>query len=719
YKKYFGYLNTGFKGKEHDVFAYNGGLFKEDEILDVVKIDDELLYQHTFRLSQYDFASEVDVNILGHIFENSLNEIDEIKAQLAGEEIDKSTSKRKKDGVFYTPKYITKYIVENTVGKLCAEKKTELKIVEEDYFTDKKRQQKTKEILLKNLDDYRKWLFLITIVDPTCGSGAFLNEALNFLIKEHNYIDELEAKLLNVPIIYSYHTQSILENNLFGVDINEESVEIAKLSLWLRTAEPNRKLNSLNNNIKCGNSLIDDPAIAGDKAFDWEKEFPQVFARGGFDVVIGNPPYVPTEFISDNDKGYLEKEYKSAFGRINLYPIFYEKGLKILSMDGYLGFITPYTILKNKYYIEARKYILENSKIIEIIDFKDAVVFQDAAVDSIILVLKKEINSNYKFKNISNIRSFETQSYSTETYNILDVIKNKDVSMQMSLNDKFIEKISVGTIPINEIINFSQGIITGSNKKFLTGTPSELTEKIVTGSDFNRYRLVNSNQFIIYDITKLHRPRKRQLFENNKKILLRQTGAYPICTIDTEKLYSLDTVHNGILINEKFRMEYILCILNSRLLRFLYESQINESGKVFAQVKIIYVNPLPIKNIPIESQQPFIEKADSMLSLNQDLQEISGKFQRTLEREFSLKTLSKKLQNYYQLSYADFLQELKKQKVELTLSQKADWEHYFDQEKNKALQIQSQISNTDHEIDQMVYALYRLTEEEIAIVEKA
>ncbi|MBP7965327.1 MAG: hypothetical protein KAZ12_01645, partial [Paludibacteraceae bacterium] len=163
FKKYFGYLNTGFKGKRYDVFAYNGGLFKPDDILDNVKIDDELLFQHTFKISEYDFASEVDVNILGHIFENSLNELDEIKAQLAGEEIDKSKTKRKKDGVFYTPKYITKYIVENTVGKLCDEKKTELQIVEADYTSDNRFQKKTKQAHLDKLATYREWLLQLTI----------------------------------------------------------------------------------------------------------------------------------------------------------------------------------------------------------------------------------------------------------------------------------------------------------------------------------------------------------------------------------------------------------------------------------------------------------------------------------------------------------------------------------------------------------------------------
>src|SRR5690606_23145582 len=112
------------------------------------------------------------------------------------------------------------------------------------------------------------------------------------------------------------------------------------------------------------------------KAFNWEQEFPHVFAKGGFDVIIGNPPYVPTEYINDIDKSYLELNYQSAYGRINLYPIFYELGIKILHINGLLSFITPYTILKNQYYIEARKYILSNSKIEEIIDFKNVVVFK-------------------------------------------------------------------------------------------------------------------------------------------------------------------------------------------------------------------------------------------------------------------------------------------------------------------------------------------------------
>jgi len=195
FKKYFGYLNKGWKGKEYEIFAYNGGLFAEDKMLDSITIDDDVLRPHVMKLTAYDFASDIDVNILGHIFEHSLSEIENITAELEGRAVEKNKTKRKKDGVFYTPKYITKYIVENTVGKLCEEKKTTLKIVDSEYAKGRKsRKKETIKTLDKNLQSYRVWLSQITICDPACGSGAFLNQALEFLIEEHAYIDELSAK---------------------------------------------------------------------------------------------------------------------------------------------------------------------------------------------------------------------------------------------------------------------------------------------------------------------------------------------------------------------------------------------------------------------------------------------------------------------------------------------------------------------------------------------
>ncbi len=227
---------------------------------------------------------------------------------------------------FYTPKYITKYIVDNTVGKLCNEKKEELKIIEEDFHP--KRQKETKKKLLASLEAYREWLLQLTILDPACGSGAFLNQALDFLIKEHQYIDELQTKLLGGGMVFPNIENTVLENNIFGVDLNEESVEIARLSLWLRTAQPRRKLNDLSSNIKCGNSLIDSKTIAGDKAFKWEEEFAHIFEKGGFDVVIGNPPYAGrSSSINDEEKTFVKKRYSTTEGKFELYQLFIEKML--------------------------------------------------------------------------------------------------------------------------------------------------------------------------------------------------------------------------------------------------------------------------------------------------------------------------------------------------------------------------------------------------------
>ena len=277
YKQYFGYLNKGRKGKvpADDIHEYNGGLFLPDEVLGKIEIGDDVLLRHTSTLTNYDFDSNVDVNILGHIFEHSLNEIESTTAELEGVDFDKQKSKRKKDGVYYTPKYITRYIVDNTVGKLCEEKKTELGITEDEYTAS--RQKATKKKLLAKLEKYRNWLLRLTICDPACGSGAFLNKALEFLINEHHIIDELNARLFGSTMVFQDVENQILEKNLYGVDINEESVDIARLSLWLRTARRGRKLTTLNKNIKCGNSLIDDPQVAGDKAFRWPQEFPEVF----------------------------------------------------------------------------------------------------------------------------------------------------------------------------------------------------------------------------------------------------------------------------------------------------------------------------------------------------------------------------------------------------------------------------------------------------------
>ena len=725
FKVFCNWINLG--NPKENISHFNGGLFKNDDVLNSLNIDDKV-FEELKKISDYDFDSDLNVNILGHIFEQSISDIEELKKSISGEEFDQKKSKRKKDGIFYTPQYITKYIVENSIKNWLDDKRKELgeddlpKLNEKDYIFDiaKKNYTKNYRKHIEFWQQYRETVRNIKVIDPACGSGAFLITAFEFLLNYNKYLDDKIFDLVGTSDLFSDRTKEILQNNIFGVDLNKESVEITKLSLWLKTADKNKTLASLENNIKCGNSLIDDPEIAGNLAFNWEKEFPEIFANGGFDIVVGNPPYVSAEYISEIEKTFYEKNYYSAYGRQNLYIIFYEKAINLLKENGNLGFITPYTILKNMYYKEIREYILKNTSILEIIDFKGITVFQDAGVDSIILLLKKEKRIEYDIKYINNIKAFETQVYDINFFKSSQITEKDDLSIQFSKNEKLLNKIldHKDNLKLKEIIDFKQGIITGGNKNFLVSEKLANCEKVLTGTDFNRYKLFDSNQYIIYDIEKLHRPRKREIFESKEKILLRQTGAFPICMLDTNQYFTLDTVHNGILKQENFNIKYILSLLNSKFIKFIYENLINESGKIFAQVKIIYIDELPIKNIPLEKQQPFIEKADKMLSLNKELQDLSQKFQRMLLRKFDLEKLSTKLQEWYLLDFSDFIKELKRLKVKLSLSQESEWEEYFLEEKSKAIAVDSEIKNTDKEIDSMVYRLYDLTDEEIKIIEE-
>ncbi|MBS5036871.1 MAG: N-6 DNA methylase [Fusobacterium sp.] len=722
FKSFCNWINTGNKSK--NIPHFNGGLFKPDSVLDNLFVDDEV-FRKLEKISDYDFDSDLNESILGHIFEQSVSDIEELKKTSQNEEFDKKESKRKKDGIFYTPKYITKYIVESTMNAWIEDKKKELgeenlpELQEKDFKYDlyKKNYSKNFRKHVEFWEKFREELRKIKIIDPACGSGAFLIEAFDFLLKYNQMIDDKIFNMTGTKNLFDDTTKEILENNIFGVDLNKESVEITKLSLWLRTANKEKTLATLENNIKCGNSLISDKNLC-ERGFDWKEEFPEIFENGGFDIVIGNPPYVSAENIKELEKEYYKNNYKVATGRQNLYIIFYERGIELLNKNGYLSFITPYTILKNKYYMEARKYILENSRLLKLIDFKNVTVFEDAVVDSIILVLKKEQSKNYDFEKIYNIKNFGNNEYSSKTFAIENVYINQDFSLEFSDNLALILKMQKNSLKLKNIIEFKQGIITGNNKKFLTNEISENTKKVITGKDFNRYFLNYNGEYVIYDVDKLHRPRKKEIFEIDNKILLRQTGAFPICTIDNNHYYTLDTVHNGKIINSDFSIFYILTLLNSKVLKFYYIDCINEEGKVYAQVKIIYIDELPIKNISLKKQKPFIEKADTMLELNKELQNKIKKFKNRLSSNLDLKEFSKKMESFYELNFKEFLKELGKQKIKLSLSQQDEWEEYFEDYKNSILEIKQKISQTDKEIDLMIYKLYELTEEEIKIIEE-
>ncbi len=721
-KKYFSKMNTGFHGKKYDIFAYNGGLFKPDEVLDNIVISDEPLVEHTSRLSSYDFESEVDVNILGHIFENSLSEIEEVSQQInSGEK--PQTSKRKQDGVFYTPQYITKYIVENTVGRLCAEKKSELGIVEEEYFADKNRQKQTKLKLLDKLNQYREWLLQLTILDPACGSGAFLNAALQFLMNEHALIDEMDAKLTGASIVFQNVENSILENNLYGVDINEESVEIAQLALWLRTAKPHRKLNTLNRNIKCGNSLISDPAVAGNKAFDWQKEFPQVFEKGGFDVVIGNPPYGAE--LDDEVKEYLKSKYETFEYQVNSYVIFFERGIRLLKQNGLLGYITPATYSTQYYFKNLRAKIAANN--ILAVSRYNYEVFPDANIgDTISIIISKQNNQKDKIP-LSVYKSEFAGEKSIVDYK--DFI-NPDGTYFFGFNTFNRNKLYNNSEPLERIANVIVGIKAYQkgkgipkqteeivkNKVFTANFPKDNTYYCcVNGKDFHRYIFLSQPEMYLSYGKWLAEPREQAPFFDSEKIIIRQTADRIIANIDCEQRINLNNVYNVGTLNTYYSLKYVLPILNSKLINYLYQSIVQEENRVFPEVKKVVLGQLPIKKC--NNQQPFIELADTMLSLNKQLQEMRRRFLRRLTENIEGVKITTALQTFDQMDFAAFVAELKKQKIKLTLQQQDEWEDYFRQYSDACHQLTDQIDATDREIDLRVYHLYGLTYDEVLTVD--
>ncbi len=988
FKKYFGYMNTGFKGKKYNIYAYNGGLFKPDEILDNIIIDDDILHEHTLRLSNYDFETDVDVNILGHIFEHSLGEIAAIAATTGHDPLTvtgNSTSRRKKDGIFYTPKYITKYIVENTVGKLCEEKRTELRIIDEEYA--KGRKNRKKEIvksLDKNLYDYRNWLLSLTILDPACGSGAFLNQALEFLINEHRKIDELRGQLLGGTIIFSDITTDILEKNIYGVDLNEESVEIAKLSLWLRTAQKGRKLNTLSNNIKCGNSLIDNPEVAGAKAFNWQNEFPNIFQKkknkawhvttathnsrysqrmfdnfvkmgkpvwlsekeeiivtktiaeiaekdklniiaynicgdhahillscteeelpgivqkiksmsaracniamgrttpqirqgehaprkesvenastpehapahmatpaekygehaphgktqfhlwakkfdgkeitsneqlantieyitnnrekhhlpdinkglqplvqrmtcsrehafrteysGGFDVVIGNPPYVHLEKIKETSIALKNANYETYHSQGDIYCVFVEKGIDLLKPKGLISYIMPNKWLQAGYGLPLREYFLKY-RMFELIDFGDIQIFDGATTypciftsqkakpqkEISISVLKESNSMDFKFNVLETAENFETNSFSGETW----VISSQK-------EQAFLEKLKTKFVTLSDFIGGQsyRGVLTGLTEAFLIDektkqtivkeetNAAEVIKPFLQGRDLTKYNTIIPNSYLIlfekgstnkkitneteaenwlpsnypsvYNWLKPFEERGKKRGDKgdywwelracdyyNKfaepKIMFQKFQVKPCFIYDEQGLYCNDSM--WIIPSEN---KALLGVLNSKMGWWLitkYCTQIQNGCQLIWK----YFGQIPVPEL---DSSELTELVDKMLEITQNQQDVTNSFIKYLRSQITIDKPSRKLESWHELDFSDFTKELNKAikksgGEKLSKSDEMDWMEVFENKKSEAQILKSEIEETDKEIDKIVYELYGLTEEEIKIVENS
>ncbi|MFA9240498.1 MAG: Eco57I restriction-modification methylase domain-containing protein [Candidatus Paceibacteria bacterium] len=744
YKIYFDAINSG--NEKLGIPKYNGGLFSKDEILDSLIIEDSFLDMEAQKLSDYNFESEISVNILGHIFEQSLTDLEELQANIENTDFDKTKSKRKKDGVFYTPEYITKYIVENTLGKMCNDKREELNLSNITAPVNPKKLTKVEQQTKDNILIYKDWLFNLKILDPACGSGAFLNQALEYLIKEHK---QLQYDLALMGDLFSSYTveESVLEHNLYGVDINEDAVEIAKLSLWLRTAQKGRTLTNLNDKIICANSLLEMP-----------------FSENSFDVVIGNPPYVQLQSMIEMSKTLKNSNYDTFESTGDLYVLFYELGNRLLKQNGLLGYITSNKWMRAKYGKSLRKYLAENTSIKVLIDLGKN-IFEDATVDSNILIFTKEKVTNHDCIALDLSSETKLTDFGDYMQNTININKFTDENwilnnpIEQQIQDK-IDKVGVSLKDWK--LNINRGILTGFNEAFIIDSAkkeeliakdkksAEIIKPLLRGRDIQRYYPDFADQYVIatfpalgvnineYSAIKEHLESFGKAIEqsgekgsrkktNNKWFETQDTVGFfkefekeliiwkrigSILRFSLGEYYCLDST---CILSSEYN-KYLLCVFNSKMGHYLMKnSPKTGTGDLLVSVQAIEPLKIPV----INNQDLFIQKADLMIELNKKSQETKQNFY----NELKLEKLTNKLQKFEELEFDDFIKEYtksKKIKFADKLEErnfKNDWKALFENDKKEVIEIQSQINQTDKEIDQMVYKLYDLTEDEIKIVE--
>lgn len=427
----------------HVIDCFNGGLFAEDAELDALHIPAKvfcapgqatailahprtLLYfsgAYNFGLTADCGNRAISLYTLGRIFEQSITELEIMEAEADGRLSLNRLTKRKCDGVYYTPEWIVRTIVDHTLGARLDDIKTELGFPDlppldaaaiaeyRAFLSDRRRTARNAADHLKFLRDYRFRLDRLRIVDPACGSGAFLIQALNRLVEEYRWVVAEQERIEGHAGLFDQDEiiRSILSYNIYGVDINAESVEIARLALWLHTASPGKPLCTLDHNIRCGNSLVgadfaafyrrqhdtlfeqaDESERERINAFDWQAAFPEVFDHGGFDCVIGNPPYIKLQHFrraQDDVAAYLLEAdgpdgrpiYESTrSGNFDMYLPFIEKGLRLLRPEGRMGYIAPNVWMVNEYGRALRKLVRRTRALDRWLDFKSHQIFDEA-----------------------------------------------------------------------------------------------------------------------------------------------------------------------------------------------------------------------------------------------------------------------------------------------------------------------------------------------------
>lgn len=598
-------------------------------------VDDHVMESLIEGLYKYEF-DDIDPDVLGNVYEQYLATI-----MREGGGLREKESIRKEMGIYYTPTYIVDYIVKNTLGELVKNAKTP--------------------------EDLEK----IRVLDPACGSGSFLIRAYDLLSDVYAKKNGGDQDMLGENV--SRNAYNILTKNLFGVDLDPKAVEIAELNLLLRAARKRGRLPPLSDNIKRGNSLISGTREELEKyfgkqwrekhPFNWEDEFAEVMKDGGFDVVIGNPPYVNIKEIDENDARYFRENYDFASGQFDLYTLFIERAYTLLKTSGYFGFIIPDAFLSRSNMYQLRDFLLKNSRINRI--FHLSGVFEDPSVANIVLIFQKgsptdeSMIAYQKSENLEEAKNGNIgqkdikQAYIASLPNCPIIYASEE---QLSLLKKIIE--SSDSKNLDEEVFIFRGEELGKKSEEIV-TTEKGSIPFLAGEDIGRYNIVFGGRYI----------RKKSVRKEldkylNQKIMIRQLGNEINATLDDKgEFVTIQSVYN-LLKPKRFSLKFLLGILNSKTINFYYKLVFG-SKQLFPRILIENIRQLPIKAASQSEQEPIIKLVDRMLDINKELNKLGDK--QTSERQ----------------------------------------------------KLEEEMQRTDRQINELVYKLYGITEEEKKIIEES
>ena len=599
---------------------YNSKIFAT-HLCDDLDIDNDVLqeiieglYYTQDQSAYYDFSA-IESDVLGNIYEQYLGHI--LKKSLKGAKVKDSPIHRKKQGIYYTPTYIVKYIVNNTLGELLKD---------------------------KNIDVEK-----IRVLDPACGSGSFLIKAFDVLHEHYaNHDKNYSQPELDFRTGGAFTTKvKILKEHLYGVDLDKQAIEIAQLNLFLKIVEKRKILPYLEDNLKCGNSLIGNPLIAGDKALAWRDSFKDRIQEGGFDIIIGNPPYIRSRNLTAKDRQFFSGQYVSAFRTFDIYLFFIEKALELLKPGGFFGFIIPYSFMNQPYATKSRELLLKQGGIVEIVDLSEYRVFKDAQVKNCIIICRKGARNKVAFQSsiVNNVIQ-RTNKIDTDQFR-----QNSDCMYKLEITPEskpILKRIASNSIPLGSICYISKGIevyernsgrtkddFISKDKKAMNYQPYLEAKEIV------RYGINWRDRYINYQPKKHCSGKFPELFENDKIIMKRIIGQRGIvATLDGSKFYventlicvllknqlsrKIDFDSEDLELSQQYNLKIILGILNSRMITYYFTNKLSDKLQIYNRA----VEELPIIKITksqSKSQGKVCGLVDTMLALSGRLRELEIK----------------------------------------------------------------------------------------------